>query len=96
MPTWPAIRATLVENCIVVLARQHLEPEPQIAFAKRLGTVVHTEGSVGHNLTNAHDALASHPEILRVANVGKGYTRTGIPTTRTSSGRPRSRSSPHK
>ena len=69
-----AIRNALVANCVLVFRDQHLEPEPQLAFAKRLGTIVHTEGSVNHNLTNAHDALATHPEILRVANVGKGYT----------------------
>jgi taurine dioxygenase len=69
-----AIRRALVENVVVVLRSQHLEPEPQIAFAKRLGTIVHTEGSVNHNVKNAHEALETHPEILRVSNVGKGFT----------------------
>jgi taurine dioxygenase len=74
--TFKIIRQAFLDHCVVVFPGQHLDPESQIAFGRRFGNLVHTEGSVEHNVPNAHAALKSHPEILRVCNTGKGINST--------------------
>lgn len=70
--TFAIVRQAFLDNCVVVFRGQNLDPDSQIAFGRRFGELVHTEGSVNHSKENEFGALRSHPEILRIRNTGRG------------------------
>ncbi|MGE0803361.1 MAG: TauD/TfdA dioxygenase family protein [Lautropia sp.] len=70
------IRSAVVNNGVVVIRNQVVSPEAHIAFGKRFGNIVHTEGAVNHGVANKNNTLEGYPEIFRVTNAGKGPNTT--------------------
>jgi alpha-ketoglutarate-dependent taurine dioxygenase len=65
------LHAALAESGLLVVRRQSLSPEAQIAFTRRFGDIF--------SYTLSHNAHPDHPEVLLLSNLRRGGRPCGTP-----------------
>lgn len=65
---WPAIRQAFVDHGVITIRDQHITPDDQLAFARRLGSI---------NVNRFFTPLDSHPEIAVVLKEPNHSTAVG-------------------